>query len=103
MDNSWKENYGCNNADCIFKSNGNGAIRFVFDPSSNRLSVELYVDELDYVFPAAPCVNKFIDKDVRAAGDWSDAPLWNAFEPKGKMTFDEESCAYYLSKYIFKK
>jgi len=93
INNSWKENYGCGTADCIFKSNSAGAIRFVFDPSTNRLSVDLTVeeDELNFVFPPQACINdKFNGKDVRAAGDWSALPLWNANEPLGKMNFDSQ-------------
>lgn len=69
----------------------------MFDPSTNRLSVELVVEQFDYIFTASSCINKFESKDVRAAGDWSDLPIWNAFEPKGKMTFDETNCLYHLS------
>jgi len=35
---------------------------------------------------------------VRAAGDWSALPLWNAFEPLGKMSLDTRNCQYTLSK-----
>ena len=40
------------------------------------------------------CSNKFNAKKVRAAGDWSASPNWNAVEPLGLMTFDESKCIY---------
>lgn len=39
--------------------------------------------------------NPHAGKDVRAAGDWSELPLWNHAEPKGLMTYDPVKCEYY--------
>lgn len=48
------------------------------------------------LFDAANCcTNRFDGKDVRAAGDWSLEPIWNAVEPNGLMTFNVADCSYY--------
>lgn len=44
-----------------------------------------------------PCANKYATQNVRAAGDWSEPPLWNALEPKGLLKFDPNLCAHTAS------
>ncbi len=43
-----------------------------------------------------PCSNSFASKLIRATGDWSldtgSATQWDAAEPKGLMTFEEQIC-----------
>lgn len=47
-----------------------------------------------YASAAQSCSNRFEGKQLRAAGDWSALPLWNAVEPFGLLKFDAESCLY---------
>ena len=46
---------------------------------------------------AIACNNRFEGKEVRAVGDWSPAPIWNAAEPLGLMRFDQSECIYTLT------
>lgn len=43
------------------------------------------------------CTNRYPSQDVRAAGDWSELPTWNAIEPKGLMKFDETICGHVVT------
>ena len=51
-------------------------------------------NDINYIFPPAPCIDKFDGKDVRATGDWGSPIPWNEFEPFGKMTLDSANCQY---------
>lgn len=46
---------------------------------------------------AQTCTNRYSGQDVRASGDWSELPLWNAVEPKGLMKFDSTLCAHVVT------
>ena len=93
---------GCGNADCFFKTNSNGEITLIFDPQFNRLSFDSIVNqiEINYIFPPAPCVDKFDGKDVRATGDWGAPIPWNEYEPFGKMILDSANCQYSVGNSI---
>ena len=98
-----EENYGCNlknGLNCRFVSNIYKMIRLVLTPNitSNvpRLTSEQIVLQPDVTLPKFPCTNieKFVGKIIRAAGDWSPLPLWNAMEPLGLMNYDDKECRY---------
>ena len=46
------------------------------------------------------CANNLASKVIRVSGDWSmdvgSSKLWDGAEPKGLMTFDEQTCSYIL-------
>lgn len=122
ISNAWTENYGCGKGNCIAKTDQDGAVRLIFKPESLQLTSD-YNFVLPTVDPNAPtttrtttkqvlvnpvkpcesdscppCTNNFKNKLLRVSGDWSiDAgspTLWNAAEPKGLLTFDENRCEY---------
>jgi hypothetical protein len=43
---------------------------------------------------AQTCNNPYEARIVRATGDWSTLPLWNAVEPNGLMKFVSAECSY---------
>ena len=77
-----------NGPDCLVKTSEKGEIRFVVKPSPLQLSADLAITELDIKLP---CVNRYNTKDVRASGSWS-VPDFDAADPLGLMTFNEEEC-----------
>ncbi len=49
------------------------------------------------IYGSESCSNRFEGKVVRAAGDWSPLPIWNALEPLGLMKYDTNTCEYTLT------
>lgn len=43
------------------------------------------------------CTNRYPSQDVRASGDWSEQPIWNALEPKGLMKYDQSVCGHVVT------
>jgi hypothetical protein len=65
--------------------------------SKNIIAIFIATFVISSGLNAQECVNKLANRIVRAAGDWTSLPQWNAAEPLGLMKFDEEKCVYTLA------
>jgi hypothetical protein len=88
--NTWNQNVGCGNGNCQFKTNENGAVRFVVNIASNSAVLATETDVSD---SEIPCTNPYKGETVRAVGEWNNFLI---VDPSNVMTYIESRCEYSL-------
>lgn len=100
---------------CESETNEEGTLRYIFDPLKYMLNYDYNVDHVivtrppPITNPIIPCLNQncpnctniLSGKLLRATGNWAmdfgSQFNWNPEEPLGLMTYDENTCVYFLT------
>ena len=106
LNGRWGSDKGCNGGgNCQFNSGTTGAVLLIYNPFNSQLTTSPISSDQTTIPSAstsAPpkCSNPFRGRVVRASGDYQvdlgSAAPWLANQTNSLMTFDDESCLYFL-------